>query len=79
MPGVKNYNSIALYGKQDTVDVRLAPIEQMPHLKRSSGAFGCEGTAHGEIRKRSDGVSDPSNHCKPVGPACSEISQSKMP
>ena len=41
-------NRIAFNGEENTVHVRLASIEQVPHLKRKRSIFGRNWTASGE-------------------------------
>jgi hypothetical protein len=49
---VQHDNGALFYREQDSVLMRSFAVNELTHLKRKFGIFGCQGTALRELRQR---------------------------
>lgn len=45
-------------GEEDSINVRLAAVEEMPNFFNERGVLGSQGTSQGRLAERLDGVSN---------------------
>lgn len=51
----EHVHHVVVDGEQDTVDMRLAAVKQLPHVKGNGSAFGGKRAAPRHVRERVDG------------------------